>query len=371
MVTRSRLGLAVDYVTPSLEFLGQSIDLEGTGNGGNGLTIEDARDVRIGAAVDDPNPAFGNFFAGNGGAGLRVDGALGAIAIGNRFAGNGGMAIDVGPEGVTPNDDPDVDGVTNTPSLDVAYRGSRVEGSYTGPSFTEALIEFAASDPCTDWFGGVEWEIAREAVTTDESGEATFSIDVDRDVPPGSAVIGTATVEGTGTSELSSCRSVADFSVSVSPSSITLDGQGQGTFTITVTGEDGDFGGDVSLTCPDAPSGVSCSFEPSSVSPGDGDVESTLTVTGSSPQLALGLHGWGLGLTWAGLFALVLLPSARRKGRVRQVVLGLALVASGLAVACGTEEPTGPADGPLERTFTVRGTSGSAQHDATVTVTIP
>ncbi|MES1245137.1 MAG: endopeptidase [Acidobacteriota bacterium] len=70
-----------------------------------------------------------------------------------------------------------------------------------------------------------------------------------------------------------------DFTVSCSPSSLSVAQGGNGTSTCTVTSQNG-FNSAVALSCTGLPSGATCSFAPSSVTPpANGSASSTLTLS--------------------------------------------------------------------------------------------
>jgi hypothetical protein len=70
-----------------------------------------------------------------------------------------------------------------------------------------------------------------------------------------------------------------DFAVSVSPSSLSISAGSNGTATTTVSSING-FSSSVALSCSGQPSGISCGFSPSSVTPpSNGSANSTLTVS--------------------------------------------------------------------------------------------
>lgn len=82
-----------------------------------------------------------------------------------------------------------------------------------------------------------------------------------------------------------------DFSVSCSPSSLSVSQGASTTSTCTVTSTNG-YSSAVSLSCSGLPSGSSCSFSPSSVTPpSNGSANSTLTVTASG-SAATGSFGF-------------------------------------------------------------------------------
>jgi hypothetical protein len=177
------------------------------GNVGSGVYIDSA-DNQIGT------PAAGNSIAYNGGNGVTV--ALSDADIGNAIRGdniffNGGLGIDLGDDGVTPNDlqDPDAgpNKFQNYPVLrSVSLSGSNatISGTLNSTPSSTFIIDFFASviwDTTT--FGEGQKYLGSTTVTTDVSGNASFSAGVGG-VPSGfNYFAATATDSAGNTSEFS------------------------------------------------------------------------------------------------------------------------------------------------------------------------
>ena len=172
---------------------------------------------------------------------------------------------------------------------------------------------------------------------------------------------------------------VTDFAVAASPETVSVTGGQSATFTVTVSPDGPSFGEAVSLACSGLPSGASCSFAPSEVTPGSGPAASMLTLS-TAP---LGAEAWGApgggspwsdGLPWGSLALLAALVAlaalVRRPERMGKVAAAVAVVLIvGLASAC-KGDPSGPGPNAVTTTFTITGTSGGLERttDATVTV---
>ncbi|HKQ97669.1 MAG TPA: hypothetical protein VJV75_07335 [Candidatus Polarisedimenticolia bacterium] len=201
-------------------FIGTRID--GTlplGNGGCGIRVDPGVPLAgehavVGRAT--PSSA-GNVIANNGTAGIVVTpGSMAAQLSGNSIHDNGGLGIDLGEDGVTPNDldDPDtgpnmaqnypVLTITNTSGGDVELRGFLDGTPSTGP-FT---IDFYSSPTC-DSSGngeGQTWLGSTTTSTPASSLNAVFLGTFTVDVADGEAITATATSPDHDTSEFSACR---------------------------------------------------------------------------------------------------------------------------------------------------------------------
>src|SRR5262249_9769025 len=113
------LGLVTGY-----QILGNLIGTDATGtspvgNGGDGILI-DAGGVNN--TIGGPDPGAGNVIAYNQGNGVTAVGvSVGNVIRGNSIFNNDGLGIDLGGDGVTPNDpldaDPGPNGLQNFPVI--------------------------------------------------------------------------------------------------------------------------------------------------------------------------------------------------------------------------------------------------------------
>jgi hypothetical protein len=171
-----------------------------------------------------------------------------------------------------------------------------------------------------------------------------------------------------------------DFQLSVNPASLSIVAGQSGNATFTVTPENG-FDTQVSFACGGLPSEASCTFSPGSVTPNDGTVSSTMTITTTAVSAAARrpiVRGWrpiyALAFPVLGMY-LGMVPRRRRTHRGMRffglfVLLGLAL---GLA-SCGSSSGGGGNSGTPAGSSTVTVTASSSgsglSHTATLTVTI-
>jgi hypothetical protein len=201
------------------------------GNLGDGVLIEHmSSHSTVGGLTD----GAGNRIGFNGGAGVRVLAGPGGPSklnpiLGNAIFENDGLGIDLGPEGVTPNDDGDADTgdneLQNHPVLGSAAPSSHntltIQGTLNSTRNTTFRIEFFASSICdVSGYGEGERSLGAIYSDTDASGNAAFEAILAADVPAGHLVTATATELGfvfggighgvpKNTSEFSPCVVVA------------------------------------------------------------------------------------------------------------------------------------------------------------------
>ncbi len=167
------------------------------------------------------------------------------------------------------------------------------------------------------------------------------------------------------------------FSLSLSAPSTTVAPGGSASLKISAAAVGG-FNSQIALTCT-APSGLTCSLSPSTISPG-GSSSSTLTISAASTPPSGGggynLPGMMAVLPGLGLFGTVLTARKRkllsRKSMRWMSLLGMLLVISLFALGCGGggSSNNNPAPTSQQVTVMVTGTSGALSQSAAVTVTI-
>ncbi|MGA9308299.1 MAG: TIGR03118 family protein [Candidatus Sulfotelmatobacter sp.] len=166
------------------------------------------------------------------------------------------------------------------------------------------------------------------------------------------------------------------FSLTLSAASTTVAPGGSANLTISAAAVGG-FNGQIALTCT-APSGLTCSLSPSTISAG-GTSSSTLTISVASTAPSGGggyyVPGMMALLPGLGLFGTVLATGKRkrltRKSIAWMSLLGLMLFASLFALGCGSSSlNNNPTPSSQQVTVMVTGTSGSLSQSSAVTVTI-
>jgi hypothetical protein len=188
--------------------LGNSIGTDVTGaimlaNGGAGVWLgAAATNHRVGGTVAGER----NRIAFNTGAGIKLDAsARGNALLGNSIEGNGALGIDLNADGVTANDVLDADGGANNgqnhPLLAAAnhFGGvTTVTGSIATTPNATLRIEFfanAAGSADPSGYGEGAVYLGYVDVTTDASGNASFSVALAATVSAGDLICANATVD--------------------------------------------------------------------------------------------------------------------------------------------------------------------------------
>jgi parallel beta-helix repeat protein len=190
-------------------------DVTGTlplGNANHGV-LAAASTAQVGDAA---TPGSGNLIAFNTKDGISVTGSEGNSFSRNSIFSNGGLGIDLGDDGVTPNDPGDADtgpdGLQNFPVLNMASSSASnttIGGTFNSKASTTYRIEFFSNVAC-DPSGSGEGQsfIGAIDLTTDGSGNQTINTVLPVVVPVGQFVTATVTEPSDGTSEFSPCVAV-------------------------------------------------------------------------------------------------------------------------------------------------------------------
>ncbi|HST52114.1 MAG TPA: FG-GAP-like repeat-containing protein [Pyrinomonadaceae bacterium] len=183
------------------------------GNGLDGVTIEGGTNLTVGGTT----AADANTVAFNTQAGVVVTGGVVVNQIeGNSIHDNGALGIDLGNDGVSPNDTNDEDGGSNNlqnfPVITSATSGggnTSIQGTLNSAPSATFRIEFFVTATC-DASGNGEGQafLGTSSVTTDASGNATINSNFAVGVADGQVVTATATDPTGNTSEFSACASI-------------------------------------------------------------------------------------------------------------------------------------------------------------------
>jgi hypothetical protein len=164
------------------------------------------------------------------------------------------------------------------------------------------------------------------------------------------------------------------FTLGASPTSLTVNAGSQGSVTLTVTPQNG-FNSTVGFACSGLPSGASCSFNPTTVTPSGGAATTQLTISASAQAASLRRDSPPFLPTTVLAVALCLIGWKRRRRGLQLLLLVAALTALGLIPACGGGSGAGGGGGgggtqPVNATVTVTATSGSLQQTTTISLTV-
>ena len=162
------------------------------------------------------------------------------------------------------------------------------------------------------------------------------------------------------------------YMISADPTSATIPRGESANFTVTVNPKNG-YMGVVTLTCGSLPAGVSCQFNPPTVSPSSGPVQSVLTV--NTTTAAAANRRSALPLWASGLFGLLFVEGvSRRRKRIAIALLAIALFALTLT-GCGSGSSTATAasvtnHAQIVHVVAMSGNGGSAQQiNLNITIT--
>jgi hypothetical protein len=164
----------------------------------------------------------------------------------------------------------------------------------------------------------------------------------------------------------------ASFMLGASPTSLIVNSGGQGAVTLTVTPQNG-FNSTVSFACSGLPSGVTCSFSPTTVTPSGSAASTQLTISASAQAAASRPNSCPFLPATALAVALCLFGLKRRRGL--PLLLLLAVTFTGLALLSGCGSGTsGGAGGlkptPVISTVTITATAGTLQQRALLSLSV-
>jgi hypothetical protein len=185
------------------------------GNASEGIFVVESIHNTIGGTVTVAGAPPGNLIAGNAGNGIGVSfGAFGVTGLtieGNSISSNGGLGIDLGEDGVTPNDDGDADsGVNNLQNFPVLTSVTNsggmthISGRLNSTPGTNFRIEFFANDSIdSSSYGEGQTFIGFQDVMTGAGGNGNIN-KMFPQIGDGQRVTATATDPNGNTSEFSS-----------------------------------------------------------------------------------------------------------------------------------------------------------------------
>ncbi len=163
-----------------------------------------------------------------------------------------------------------------------------------------------------------------------------------------------------------------DFTMAASPTSITVTAGQSGTASISVTPANG-FNSAVTFSCSGLPSGASCNFSPTTVTPSGAAALTTLTVTIAKTSAAL-RHEGRAPFPEAILAAVLCCVGWKQRRRFQMLLLlALSVASLSLLTGCGggaSASGPSPTPQPVTTVISVTATSGALQHSATISLTV-
>lgn len=158
-----------------------------------------------------------------------------------------------------------------------------------------------------------------------------------------------------------------------SPSTLTVARGQSATLQVSVSASGMSVNTPVALACSNLPAGATCSFSPSSVTPGQGTARANLTITASG--LAANRPSGPLYAVWLpfGFAGMFLLESRKlRKAALAVLMLGLLLVACSCGGGSMMASPSNMSQAVAQGTYavTISGNSSAAQNSTTVMLSI-
>jgi CSLREA domain-containing protein len=179
-------------------------------NAANGVHLNGAALTSVGGTA----PGASNTISFNLGDGVFIPAGINHSVRRNSIHSNAGLGIDLGTDGLTPNDpdDPDAGGnnLQNFPVINSAAAGStNIAGTLNSTPSTTFTVEFFSSptaDPSAHGEG--QTFLDSVSVTTDANGDASFTHTAAAAVPAGQFITATATDPAGNTSEFSNARQV-------------------------------------------------------------------------------------------------------------------------------------------------------------------
>ena len=190
-------------------YIGTQADgVSALGNLGNGVSIQN---FATNNAIGGINTGNGNAIAYNKLAGIAINSGTGNAISNNAIFNNTGLGIDLGNDGVTPNDLNDADtganNLQNFPVLTFANPSGNstiVKGTLNSTANQKFRLEFF-SNPILDLtgFGEGKTLLGSTIVTTDSSGNNSFTYAYASALPIGQLITATASDSANNTSEFS------------------------------------------------------------------------------------------------------------------------------------------------------------------------
>lgn len=184
------------------------------GNSGNGISLGSDNRILHNNTIGGTASGAGNTIAANNGDGIMIASGTGHAIRHNAIFSNTGLGIDLGSNGVTPNDPGDLDfGANNRqnfPMLMAAAFGgglTKIQGTLNSTPNTTFTLEFFSNPACDPTgYGEGKTFIGSMTTATDNNGNISFTASFG--VPASGFATATATDPNDNTSEFSQCVKV-------------------------------------------------------------------------------------------------------------------------------------------------------------------
>ena len=189
--------------------------------------------------------------------------------------------------------------------------------------------------------------------------------------------------EGNVAISLATGTPTGNFSLTTSASSLSVPAGKSASLTVNVTPQMG-FTAPVSLSCSGLPTGATCSFSPTSITPAAGAAASSMLTVSTSSSTPVGTYGslrWNhLSPAWSlfgGVAAMVFgaaWSTRKRRTTLKLVAACLGILLLALLAACGgggmaSSSPQGGSSSAAGQ-MTITATSGSISHSTGVTLMV-
>jgi uncharacterized repeat protein (TIGR01451 family) len=260
--------------------------------GTNALANEDGIQIDTNASnntIGGTGTGEANTIAFNNKKGIFVITGTGNLISANRIFENGELGIDLGNNGVTINDvgdsDTGVNNLQNFPVLNsvlVSGGNTTITGSLNStPNQTFTIQFFSNTVLDASGYGEGETYLGSTSVTTDASGNASFSVLLPASVSSGQSITATATDSNNNTSEFSEGLIVNLADLKTTITGITNGSSGDYTYTIETTNLGSDSAVNVTIQSQLA---TGATF----LNASDGGTENAGVVTWTIPNLNVG-----------------------------------------------------------------------------------
>ncbi|MCK5923273.1 MAG: hypothetical protein KAG66_20205, partial [Methylococcales bacterium] len=223
IIRNSGDGIYADNVA-DLTIIGNTIGYRqvgsAAGNGGHGIALVNTTAAQIGGEHSSASQYNDiNIIAHTAEDGINVASGTGNRLFENRIEFNGELGIDLGADGVNPNDasddgDTGANGLLNYPVLGSADENGNINGSLFSSNGAYTLYFYRNANCDPSGHGEAEAQVGSTSVTITSGNQAAFAIDVGTLTAGGA--ISAVTVDASGnTSELSACVTVASVPTAV------------------------------------------------------------------------------------------------------------------------------------------------------------